>query len=223
MRGEQHGVQHDGPAPKQPWSHTDDLLTVLDALDVECPVLVGSSDGGRKALDFALAHPDRVAGLVLAGCALLLPDPDTGEQAAFDALRAALAPRTAAVERGDTDAAVRHDLDVWAPRAAPAHRALLERLYADSLGFLTGWDVEPLPAAEPGIEHLDRITAPALVLIGGHDTAFTHRCADRLTRGLPDARRIDLPDADHFPNLSAPDDFHRAVTAFAAGTVFAGG
>lgn len=42
-----------------------DLLAVLDALDVESATLVGNSMGGTLAIDATLAHPGRVAGLVV--------------------------------------------------------------------------------------------------------------------------------------------------------------
>ncbi|NMO22138.1 alpha/beta hydrolase, partial [Pyxidicoccus fallax] len=49
----------------EPFSHVDDLGAVLDAVGAREAVLVGCSHGGRVALDFTLAHPDRVRGLVL--------------------------------------------------------------------------------------------------------------------------------------------------------------
>ena len=44
---------------------SDDLLAVLDARGVERAVLAGSSMGAHTLLRFALAHPERVAGLVV--------------------------------------------------------------------------------------------------------------------------------------------------------------
>ena len=43
------------------------LARFLDRQDVRQAVLVGPSMGGRIALEFAIAHPERVAGLVLIG------------------------------------------------------------------------------------------------------------------------------------------------------------
>lgn len=45
--------------------HADDLLAVLDRLGIGRAWLVGSSAGGQVALETALLHPERVAGLVL--------------------------------------------------------------------------------------------------------------------------------------------------------------
>jgi 3-oxoadipate enol-lactonase len=44
------------------WSPVDDAVAVLDAAGVERAVLVACSQGGKLALDLALAAPDRVSG-----------------------------------------------------------------------------------------------------------------------------------------------------------------
>ena len=43
------------------------LLDLLDTLQLDRAVLIGPSMGGRIALEFAIDHPQRVAGLILAG------------------------------------------------------------------------------------------------------------------------------------------------------------
>ncbi len=53
------------PAADAPFVDVDDLRAVLDACVVGPAVLVGNSQGGRIAIDFALAQPERVDRLVL--------------------------------------------------------------------------------------------------------------------------------------------------------------
>lgn len=52
------------------------LSGVLDALGLRAAHLLGHSIGSGMALWFALAHPDRVKGLALAGGVAMLPGPD---------------------------------------------------------------------------------------------------------------------------------------------------
>src|SRR5439155_2412003 len=52
-------------APTAPYSTSEDLRSVLDALDIRRAALVGLSAGAQVATDFAIAHPDRVTRLVL--------------------------------------------------------------------------------------------------------------------------------------------------------------
>lgn len=50
------------------WTWTrwaDDIAAFCDALEIRAPVLVGSSSGGRVAIECAARHPGLVAGLVL--------------------------------------------------------------------------------------------------------------------------------------------------------------
>jgi pimeloyl-ACP methyl ester carboxylesterase len=44
-----------------PFRHDEDLGTLLDSLRLDRVSLVGASGGGRVAIDFTLAHPQRVA------------------------------------------------------------------------------------------------------------------------------------------------------------------
>ncbi len=63
------------------WSPAADALAVIDAAGFERPVVVACSMGGQAAIDLTLAHPDRVAGLVLIGSAIRgapYPDLQTG-------------------------------------------------------------------------------------------------------------------------------------------------
>jgi pimeloyl-ACP methyl ester carboxylesterase len=53
--------------PKGPYSDVDDLHAVLETLKIGRSVLAGCSNGSRLAVDYTLAHPDRVEALVLVG------------------------------------------------------------------------------------------------------------------------------------------------------------
>jgi pimeloyl-ACP methyl ester carboxylesterase len=76
------------------FSHLDDLLAVLDQLGIASAVLVGCSQGGRIAIDFALTHPDRVAGLFLAAPAVTgAPSPPAFPPAVEALLRCWRRPR----------------------------------------------------------------------------------------------------------------------------------
>src|SRR3546814_17227393 len=59
------------------FSHIADLLALLDQRDINAAVLVGCSQGGRIAIDFALTHPGRAAGLFLVAPAVTgAPSPE---------------------------------------------------------------------------------------------------------------------------------------------------
>src|SRR5690625_4540210 len=83
--------------PTVPHRLADDVVRLLDALEFDRAVLAGVSMGGGTAVDTALEHPDRVAGLVVSGTGTSEPqfsDPWT---------LSTLAEWNAAQERGDLE------------------------------------------------------------------------------------------------------------------------
>lgn len=54
------------PGGPDPRDYADDLAALCDALALHRPVLVAQSMGGWGAVEFALRHPGRLRGLVLA-------------------------------------------------------------------------------------------------------------------------------------------------------------
>jgi pimeloyl-ACP methyl ester carboxylesterase len=56
--------------PAVGYTHSCDLLALLDHLGIDAAVLIGLSFGGRVAFQTALAAPDRVRALVLADAVL---------------------------------------------------------------------------------------------------------------------------------------------------------
>ena len=56
-----------GRSPARPLPPGEVVHRLLDKLDIDRAVLVGPSMGGRIALEYAIAHPERLAGLVLVG------------------------------------------------------------------------------------------------------------------------------------------------------------
>src|SRR4051794_8082940 len=51
--------------PEGPWSPAEDARAVLDAAGVDRAVVVGVSYGSTVALNLAVAHPERVAGVAV--------------------------------------------------------------------------------------------------------------------------------------------------------------
>ncbi len=90
--------------PTGPFSESDGLRRLLDHLGHDRARLVGASWGGRVAVDFTLAHPERGRSLAI----LAAPWPRyhwSADMIAYDEAE------TGALETGDLDAAVRINLD----------------------------------------------------------------------------------------------------------------
>ncbi|MFE6051110.1 alpha/beta fold hydrolase [Kitasatospora sp. NPDC056446] len=185
-------------APGRPFDDVGDLRAVLDHFGLERAALVGLSMGGETALDFALAHPERVTALGLVGASVSghdwPPSPETGAYAE-------------ARRRGDAAALAELELTVWAAmgRTAPGGElvaAMVEENAARRIvseHFLAGAPERP---AEP---RLGEVTAPTLVVHGDRDHPEIAAIAERLAAGIPGARRHLVPAADHYLPLRTPE------------------
>jgi 3-oxoadipate enol-lactonase len=144
-----------------------DLEQTLDALEVERAVLAGSSMGAHAAVAFALRHPERVPALVLSTPAYEgAPYSDPEGLAMWDGLAAGL-------RRDGVDGFMR----AYQPQITGRFADSIERLtrqrmerHTDLAALADALEVVPRSAAFDGIERLDRITAPTLV-IGSRDEA----------------------------------------------------
>jgi pimeloyl-ACP methyl ester carboxylesterase len=181
------------------------LLDLCDALALDRPVVLGCGFGGWMAAELAVRHPKPLGGLVLVDAYGLQVD---GALAAdeFALTPAMLRPLVFA----DPTSALAH---AWLPDAEPPERAaaaLHARVAAARLAWQFSYSVKLRG-------RLPRARVPALVLWGAHDGLVPLAHADAYAAGLPDARRVVLPDAAHYPYLEAPEAFARAVADFLAG------
>lgn len=186
----------------------------LAASVADGPVLVlGHHQGASVALEAALRHRERVAGLVLVGAS-------PGELGAGESLADALdappvPPEVDVVQRvppgSDEEVAasmmvlqrfffarlgLAESMDVFAGctySAATAVHAMM------SLGW---WSV---------VDRLPDLAAPALVLVGRHDVFAGPFQSERIVRALPGATLGVLEDSGHLPWLEEPEAFEAAV------------
>jgi 3-oxoadipate enol-lactonase len=187
----------------------DDRTFVRDNLPDEPATLVGTSLGGRLALELALETPERVAALVLVG-----PGLDGHEWS--EEVRAFGAEEEEALERGDLDAAVDANVKLWlADDADPDVRALVAEMQRNAFQLQEGHDAPPLPPLDrPASTRLDEITVPTLVVTGSEDVRDIHEIAEKLATEIPGAERASIAGSGHLPSLERPDDFDRVVLAF---------
>ncbi|GIF70070.1 proline iminopeptidase [Asanoa ishikariensis] len=192
--------------------HIQDLVSLLDAWGHDRVVLVGHSYGTNLASYFLLAHPERVAGLVLLAGPFLDPWRDGArerrtaeQQARLDELDATAA-RTDAEEieyltlSWFTDHADRMRAWAWADASA---RMLRPVNYAMNAQLNAAMRDAPLEARVP---ELKQLLPPGAMIIGGVGDS---RPADALRRlgTLLDCEVDVIENAGHFPWLEEPDRF----------------
>lgn len=183
----------------------DDLAAVLDALGVDRAAVLGYSLGGRAALRLALAHPARVAALVLVGASPGIAD--AAERAARVAADAALAD---AIERDGVAAFVDRweRLPLWASQAALPD-AVRDRLRAQRLANVAHGLANSLRGAGAGVEpppppeQLAALRVRTLVVAGALDPKYVE-IGRALAAAIPGARLEIVAGAGHAVPLERP-------------------
>jgi 3-oxoadipate enol-lactonase len=206
------------PLPPGPWSSVDDLRGLLDEEGMERVALVGLSGGAATALDFALAEPGRVRGLVLAA-------PAIGGLDWSEEVRRFGAEEDDLLDAGDLDAAVELNLRMWVdgPRRGPD---AVDPGVRAKVGEMQRHAFEVQLASEPGehrrlqppaVERLEEVAVPTLVVVGDADVADVLERAELLASRIPAARKVVLPDVAHMVNLERSEEFLRLVRDFLDG------
>ena len=213
----------------------DDVLAVLDALKLEKPVLAGHSIAGQELSSIGTRHPDRVAALVYfdAGYQYAFdngkiptfediskvgfpqrPPLTDGDLASFDALRQYY---TRLLGFTYPEAELRHKREVTAQGGVGA-----ERVPAGGRSLLIT------------VTKFVQIRTPALFLVSAQSPgrwadssadpkvreqvaglrAVLTRQAEAIREGIPGARVVQLPDANHYVFLSNEADVLREMRAF---------
>ena len=187
-----------------------DLCALIDHLQLERIVLIGSSQGARVTLDFALAHPRRVSAMVLDGAPNTTLPSDREDEVPLAHYRELL--RTSGLEAFRKEWA-RHPFTQLHTREQGT-RELLAQVLARYPGRDLG---EPLHPMHPhDASELGRLRGPALVINGELDTDNRKANGDALARALPAAERRLLPRAGHLANLDEPRAYNDMIRRFLA-------
>lgn len=186
-----------------------DLGALLDSLGVARASIVGLSLGGRIAIDFAIAHPERVDRLVL-----LAPGVSGYPWSAGDTTWTRAMEH--AIETRDTVAIT----DLWLrttfmspamanPAIAPRVRELS---LANSGAFLRarmGQELDP-----PAWHRLRELQTPTLVVVGSSDDPDIRTIVDSIAAQAPHARELVVPGAGHMLNMERPAEILNAIRDF---------
>lgn len=195
MRG--HG-ESDYPADPQAYSEAltvGDMAAILRACGASRAVIAGLSLGGYMSLAFHATHPDMTRALMLF---------DTGPGFKNDQARQSwnetAHQRAANLEANGLAALGRSD-EVRLGK----HRSA-DGLARAARGMLAQAD-------DRVIRSLERVTVPALVLVGADDKNFL-AATDYMAAKIRGASKVVIPDAGHAANLHQPEAFNRTVTDF---------
>ncbi len=191
------------------WDSANDAIAVLDACGVDRAVFVGMSQGGFLSLRAALAHPDRVAGVVLIDSQAGVDDAEAiaGYEGMLHVLgqgsdeeRAGVFQVVSGMILGDETVAAQ-----W----IPVWDALDREQLVLAGGALLGRD--------DVTGRLGEISCPVLGIHGTADQAIDISEGVATVAGVSDGRGVvPIEGAAHAPNMTHPAPVNAALASFLA-------
>jgi non-heme chloroperoxidase len=190
----------------------DDVAAVIDAAQLERPVLVAWSYGGFVISDYVRTYGDAgIAGIDLVGGAVLLRPPT------FDHIGPGFlenAPEASLPDLGTNIAAIRRFL-----HACSAH-PLNDDLHTRALA----WNMVVPPAVRgaliareiDGTDVLSSLTVPVLATHGLEDTIVLPSMSEYTLAHCPTSTASWYDGVGHMPFAEAPERFNRELAAFVA-------
>ena len=193
-------------------------VALLDALDIERVVVLGSSGGGPSALAFAAAYPQRTSALILVEAV------------------------TASMPIEETPAMFQNDFVLWFVMSAlslQGDQAVVETLIPDPanqarlLNFpermtefkeliwstwpaslrKTGWDNDNVQMANLNLEPR-AIQVPTLIVHGSDDSSVPASQSEDIAPLINNSRLVIFPGADHMMPFTHPEELDEVVEAF---------
>ena len=190
------------------WQYAEMVAGVADQLGVGPAVWGGQSMGGFTILRLALAHPERVKGLILIDTQAHSEDPD--KLAQYEAFL------TVSLDQGVSDDLVnilmlvffsqpyaeKPESEVWRKKLlaidVPGAHAMIRAVF----------DRDDVHA------RVGEITIPSVVIHGEEDMAIEIERGEELARDLPDATLVRIPNAGHASPWEQPAPVTKAIQDF---------
>lgn len=187
----------------------EDLLELLDDEGLGNVYLMGHSMGGKTAMNFALAHPDRVAKLIIADIAPRYYP--VHHQSILKGLNAL--PLTELQSRKEAD----EKLAAYIPEAG-IRQFLLKSLGRDENGFV--WKIN-LPVITANIEEVgqeleseEKYEGKTLFLAGANSDYVTDSDCEEIYAFFPNYDLIKVPNAGHWLHAEQPQAVVREIVKF---------
>lgn len=207
-----------GDNPYTPEAQVALVVELMDSLGIESAILVGNSAGGTVAVQTALAHPERVQGLVLVDAAIYEGGGTPGwirpllNTPQMDHLGPLLARQIS--RRGDAFLeSAWHDPSEITPQIRAGYREPLRARDWDR----ALWELTKASQRRDLGDQMGELAIPTLVVSGDDDRIVPVESSVRLAGELPNAELVVFPDCGHVPQEECPQPFLEAVTVFVEG------
>jgi 3-oxoadipate enol-lactonase len=205
QRGAGLSAKPPGPYSVEQWA--EDLVALLDALEIEHPILVGHSVGCMVAEHVCAQLGQRIAGLMTIGGALRWRP----ESAPVFEERVKLA------RAGRMDEIATTVVSTGLSEARRASDPVLVGLFRDLIASNDHQAYAECSAATAVAEMVDteRVECPVLACCGEHDPVASPAFAEAIAEAVPNGQTAVVAGAAHWCQLEAPERVNEIMLAFA--------
>jgi len=199
--------------PSAPFSNVEDLKALVDALKLANVTLVGSSLGGGVAIDFTLAYPHLVRGLVLVSPSINgHPYPI---RMMWQGIKNFMNVRLQGHERAIESFIANPFWQYFFPtiQKEKARSIVLDNVRTASsfCRFPPSLSAASKPCA---INRLHEINIPTYIVISDEDHPFNIKTAETLHQNIRLSSKITVQGCGHLPFIEEPEQFNRSVLNF---------
>jgi pimeloyl-ACP methyl ester carboxylesterase len=194
-------------ASNEPFTHRADLLALLDHLNIESTWLVGSSAGGKLALEAAIEAPHRIDGIFLISPAVggAPPTRDEDVDSETEAIDELIMHADAL---GDIDEVNRLEVRLWldGPRELEGRvsGAVRDLVLEMNLTALNNFVPENSNPAVDAWSRLEELTMPTTIACGSLDAKHILRRSETVATRIRGAKYVALEGVAHLPYLENP-------------------
>ncbi len=205
----------------------DDLQRVIEALELDRPIVAGHSSGGTTIVAHAARYPDAIARAVL--IEPILPRPDwytdapPGGRSSFSLEDGARRRRAVWSSRGEAYRSYRRK-DTFRSWREDVLRLYIEDGMRDRVDGQV--ELKCLPEVEArffqAVRHIEpwpmvpSLRCPTLALWGGESHLHGRGLDEALEAALPNGRTLAVPGTTHFMPQERPDEVARLIEEFLA-------
>jgi pimeloyl-ACP methyl ester carboxylesterase len=194
---------------------TDDLFDFLDEHEIENPILIGHSMGGKVAMRFALENPDLVKRLVIVDITLKAYGPRENHQKIIKAMQSV--DFTTINSRKDVE--IQLSTHISEPRIRQFILKNLHRTENNNFEwriYLNGLK-NNLGQMFDSIDTINKFEKPTLFIRGGASDYILSEDYPQIRYNFPNAEIITIEGASHWVHVEAMERFYQLTMGFATG------
>jgi len=198
-----------------PYSHHDDLKSLLDYLKITKVHILGHSMGCRVATNFTITYPTYVTSLICADPGL--EGESTLNNSSTKELFTELNKIWVTGQVSGLESAKKEFMN-FSPLKYAMSNPKISNYIKEMINDYSGWhwiNEDPyLPLKPITIECLDKIYNQTLLIIGGKNPFHYQKLSDIMLKKLPNASKVIIPKTGHMLQMEDPDKFNAELERF---------